>query len=441
MSRPALTAEHPELFPDVFVTPEVEPLGGVIKQRDEDFLVEEIPQYDPCGEGEHIYLLVEKRGLSTSEMVDVIRRHFRVRESAIGYAGMKDKHAITRQVVSIHVPGRKLEDFPELRHERVGVLWTDMHTNKLRLGHLRGNRFSIRIRDVEATSVVRAHEVVRLLGSRGVPNIFGVQRFGVQMNNHELGRLLLLGDDQGLLDVFLGPIADQTIAAVDQNAEGRALYVRGEFAEALRHFQPQMRNERTALRALAEGAGPPEAVRAVHPVQLRFWVSAFQSALFNMVVTRRLQEGSFDKLLPGDVATKLRNNAQFDIDEETLADPETARRLESFEISPSGPIWGPKTKLASGDVGTMERAVLARTGVTVEAITDAAGEHGISIPGTRRAMRIPLTDPEIEGGVDDHGHYVRVAFELPPGSFATVVMREIMKTPMTQPADGDASES
>ncbi|MEO1130105.1 MAG: tRNA pseudouridine(13) synthase TruD, partial [Planctomycetota bacterium] len=221
----------------------------------------------------------------------------------------------------------------------------------------------------------------------------------------------------------------------------RALYAAGDFQGALRSFRGQMRNERTALRALAEGAGASEAVRAVHPVQLRFWVSAFQSALFNMVVTRRLQEGSFDTLLPGDVATKLRNNAQFDVDEETLADPETARRLETFEISPSGPLWGPKTKPASGDVAAMERTVLARTGVTVDAIADASGEHGISIPGTRRAMRIPLTDPEIEGGVDDHGHYVRVAFELPPGSFATVVMREIMKSPMTQPTDGNASDA
>ena len=88
-----------------FITPDIPGTGGVIKERPEDFLVEEVPAYTPCGEGEHIYLFVEKRNLPTMNMVRILARHFGVKRQQVGTAGLKDRLAVTRQMVSIHAPG------------------------------------------------------------------------------------------------------------------------------------------------------------------------------------------------------------------------------------------------------------------------------------------------------------------------------------------------
>lgn len=96
-------------------------------------------------------------------MLHILATHFGVQRRDIGFAGLKDKHAITRQVVSIHAPGRKPEDFPSLRDDRIEILWTDLHANKLRRGHLAANRFSIRIRDVKPTDVLRAAKSLAIL--------------------------------------------------------------------------------------------------------------------------------------------------------------------------------------------------------------------------------------------------------------------------------------
>lgn len=405
------------------VTSDLSPVAGSLKQHEEDFLVDEQPLYQPSGEGEHLYLLVEKQGMSTSEMVRVVARHFGVSERAIGFAGMKDKHAITRQVVSVHTPGKTDADFPMLEHPRVRILWTDLHTNKLRVGHLRANRFSIRLRDTEPIRVVQVKKTLDALARRGVPNFYGEQRFGARLNNHELGQLLLMRRYRELLDRFLGP-DDATGLFPDD--EGRAHYASGAYKSALHFTHEGMRNERAALRALAEGADAEEAVFAVPRLQRRFWISAFQSALFNRFVADRVQGGLFDVLRDGDVACRVPSGRPFLIDRETAEDPETARRLASFELSCAGPMFGPKMLRADHLTSAYEHALLAGTGVSMEDIAEFDDEQG-GAPGTRRAIRVPLTDPEVEGGVDEHGGYIRVAFELPPGSFATVVVREITK--------------
>ncbi|HVZ95198.1 MAG TPA: tRNA pseudouridine(13) synthase TruD, partial [Phycisphaerales bacterium] len=211
-----------------YATADLPGIGGVIKQRPSDFLVEEIPAYQPSGEGEHVYLFVEKEELSTTEMARIVARHFGVPVGAIGFAGMKDKHAVTRQVVSVHTPGRKPEDFPMLHEPRVRVLWTDLHANKLRLGHLRANRFSIKVRGVRAMNVVQAKRVLDALHTIGVPNFAGEQRFGYRANNHELGRLLLLADEKGFLDELLGPDPRHP----DVNPQMREAYARGDYRKA-----------------------------------------------------------------------------------------------------------------------------------------------------------------------------------------------------------------
>ncbi|MEM1422541.1 MAG: tRNA pseudouridine(13) synthase TruD [Planctomycetota bacterium] len=431
MSRGPCFEDPVALGDEHYVTRGLPPVAGVLKRFDEDFLVDEQPLYQPSGEGEHIYLLVEKQGLSTSEMVRIVADHFRVRESDVGFAGMKDKHAITRQVVSVHTPGKTDEDFPMLEHPSVRVLWADLHTNKLRVGHLRANRFSVRLRDADPHGVVTVKRALDTLARTGVPNYYGEQRFGARLNNHELGMLLLTRRYKELLDAFLGPDAQ---ADRFNDREGRELYAKGDYDGALACTHEGMRNERAALKALAKGADHEDAVFHVPRLQRRFWISAFQSWLFNRFVADRVASGTFDTLREGDVACRVPSGRPFLIDRATAEDPETKGRLDAFELSCAGPMFGAKMQPASHECAAYESALLASTGVTIEDIAEFDEEQG-GAAGTRRAVRVPLTDPEVEGGVDEHGGYIRVAFELPPGSFATVVVREITKA---HPAPGAA---
>lgn len=415
--------ETTHVSPRRYLTGEIAGIGGVIRQRPEDFLVEEIPLYDPCGEGEHIYMLVEKREMSTLQLVQIVAAHFGVRRDAVGYAGLKDKHAITRQVISVHVPGSKPEDFPSFTHPRIGVVWTDLHTNKLRRGHLRGNRFSIRVRGVPATAALPADRVLRSLATHGVPNRLGEQRFGHYQNNHLIGRAIILGDWPGALDELLGTRP----GAEDSSSAARAAYSAGRFEEALRLTSPSNRAETIALSHLANGRTAEQAVRAIDRNAVEFFVNGFQSAVFNALLDERLERGELAKLSPGDVAFKHDNHAMFAVDEATAAAADTSERLRSLAISPTGAMWGPAMMRAGGRVDESEVAALARAGVTLEQLHSSVAVQRGLVEGTRRAFRVPVIDPQVEGGVDEHGSYVRCAFELPRGAFATVVLREIMK--------------
>jgi tRNA pseudouridine13 synthase len=435
MSEPSRTPAFPgdpsaHVAPARFLTEGVPGTGGVIKQRPEDFLVDEMPLYQPCGSGEHLYMLVQKRELSTFDAVDIIARHFGVRRDAVGFAGLKDKHAITRQVFSVHVPGKTPEDFPMLRHERLGVMWVDRHANKLRRGHLKGNRFSIRIREVSPGAVVHAARTLRELKAKGVPNRVGEQRFGLLGNNHLVGSAILRGDFQRACDLLLGPDP----AHPEVNPEARAHYAAGRFAEALDALPRNARAERAALARLSHGALPRNAIMAIDENALAFFVSAAQSAVFNATLDGRLKAGTFGMLGAGDVAMKLDNRATFLVDESAAANPETAARLERFEISPTGPFWGPEMRRAEGDIDRLELETLASFGLTPETFGLAPGRVSRLVEGERRPLRVPLIDPEIEAGVDEHGAYIRCAFELPRGCFATVVMREVIK-PRTELED------
>lgn len=410
-------------MPAVYLTGDVAPVGGVIKARPEDFLVEEQPLYQPTGEGEHLYLFIEKRDLSTAGMIGIVARHFSVRERDVGYAGLKDRAAITRQLVSVHTPGKGPADFPSLEHEKLKVLWVDRHANKLRQGHLAGNRFIVRIRDVNPTDAIRAHKVIAKLEKTGVPNRFGEQRFGFLGVNHLVGAALVRGDAKRALDLMLGP----SDGAPEHQRAAREAYTRGEFTAALEGTSRSALLERRLLVALERGDRPEQAIRRIDPMQRRFFVTALQSAAFNGVLDRRLVAGTFDRLGLGDVAFKHDNRACFVVDEAAAADATLLPRLEAMQISPSGPMWGPEMLRARGEVDAVELECLAATGVSLEELGAFADRTGDSVNGARRPLRVPITDADVEGGRDEQGTFIRVAFDLPRGAFATVVLREIMK--------------
>ncbi|MEZ6210675.1 MAG: tRNA pseudouridine(13) synthase TruD [Phycisphaerales bacterium] len=422
-------------LPGHFVTRDLPGVGGRLRARDEDFLVDEMPLYQPSGEGDFIYLFIEKQRLSTMDAVRVLADHFEVPESAVSFAGMKDKYAITRQHFSIEAKGRDIASIPSIRDERLRVLWADRHTNRLKLGHLKGNRFSIRIRDVAPTDVIRANRVIQQLRVRGVPNYFGEQRFGSRLNNHILAIHDIKNEPRALLDALLLPNPETP----DRSDPARDRYAQADYEGALRNLSPTAVAEREALRALARGASAQQAVRSISKMQRRFWFTALQSAIFNRVLDRRIESNTLTSLQEGDLAMKHDNGACFKVDAATATDPDTLARLESLAISPSGPMWGRKMTRPRARALEDETAPLADFAITTEEICEGARHLGKLALGKRRALRVPLTDPEIEGGADEFGPFIRCAFDLPAGSFATVVMREIMKN--TAPLDHDEPDT
>ena len=193
-------SDKPALF-----TAEIPGTGGVIKTRDEDFVVEELPLYEASGAGSHTYGLIEKQGLTTREALSRIGRALDIQSRNIGSAGLKDARAVTRQWISLeHVGPERLEklDVPGVR-----ILKVTRHTNKLKPGHLAGNRFVVRLRHLampveQAASTAR--DVLAILTQKGMPNYFGPQRFGNRNYNQLLGKAVIRNNADEFIDLFLG---------------------------------------------------------------------------------------------------------------------------------------------------------------------------------------------------------------------------------------------
>ncbi len=260
-------------------------IGGLSKDRAEDFAVEEISAYPPDGTGEFLFLWVEKTGLSAEQLVSHLARCLKIAHQDVGTAGMKDRQAVTRQMVS--VPARCQALVETFAHEQIRILEVHRHHNKLRTGHLRGNRFSILIRNVAVGALERALAIGARLAETGVPNFFGDQRFGRDAETLKLGLELL------------------------------------------------------------QGTKKPSAIpRARRKFLLRLALSAVQSALFNRALVDRMNGGLLHQVLVGDVMQVVASGGPFVVED---ADCDQAR-FNAGEIVVSGPIFGPKMKPPAGEV-------------------------------------------------------------------------------------------
>ena len=164
--------------------------SGTLKHLNEDFIVTELPLQRPCGEGEHLWLEIEKNGANTAFVAQQLAEAARVPDVNVGYAGLKDRYAITRQWFSVYLPKGETPDLTQLQHPEFKVLSQSRHMKKLRPGDLLGNRFRIVIRDVTGErDAIEAN--LEAVASQGVPNYFGAQRFGHGGGNVEQGRAML----------------------------------------------------------------------------------------------------------------------------------------------------------------------------------------------------------------------------------------------------------
>ena len=341
-----------EIYPP-FVSARIEGIGGVLKHSPDDFAVDEIPAYQPEGEGEHLIVRLTKRGITTREVQKELAQVYGVSERDVGYAGLKDKHALATQYFSVWLKNQNDPERAYALQERlpVRVHSTGRHRNKMKPGHLRGNTFSVRISGLSlspADAAARAREIAGVLERHGVPNIYGPQRFGTDGGNAQQGYELLRG-------------------------------------------------ERTVRKKWLR----------------RLLLSAYQSYLFNYYVLLRFRRGLYRSVVAGDIAQKYDTGGIFQVENEAAEQ----LRLEAGEICYTGPIFGKKMKPASGAAGELEEQTLEDNTVSREELCAA------KVSGSRR---MGIVIPRI--GIEEEEQGICLDFTLPKGAFATVVLREIMKT-------------
>lgn len=332
-----------------YITEGLEGTGGKVREKTGHFMVEEIPLYQPSGEGQHLYVNITKEGLATRDVQLELAKLFGLPAHGVGAAGLKDKNAITTQTFSVLLKGVTEEEAKEkLKGLPVKVNWSRLHGNKLRRGHLLGNRFIITITDVGPGSLEKAEAVCRRLKETGLPNYYGSQRFGSSGENWRKGLELI---------------------------QGRA------------------REQNRWLR--------------------KFLIASYQSHLCNTYLARRVEKGLFYTILKGDIAKKHDTGGLFLVED----DKEAQERFDRKEISFTAPMYGPGMRKAEGPSGELEEEVLEQSGVTLEQLGKA------KVEGTRRLGRLLVPDLEVKQSKEG----LVLTFSLPKGSFATTVLREIMK--------------
>lgn len=311
----------------------------------EDFRVDEIDAFEASGAGEHLLLTVEKRGMNTAFAARRIAQWAGVAESAIGYAGLKDRHAVTRQRFSVWLPKKASPDIAALGSEDLKVVASAWHSRKLPRGALAGNRFVLVLREVEGDrDGVDAR--LQAIAARGVPNYFGEQRFG---------------------------------------------HGGGNVAQALAMFAGKRvrREERSLL------------------------LSAARSEIFNAALAARVARGDWDAAADGDVFMLDGSQSVFGPVED---DEAIAARIAGFDIHPTGPMWGRGEPRTAGAIHALESAIAA----SHQALCD--GLEAAGMKQERRSLRLPVRELAWHWLGDDA---LELAFALPPGAYATVVMREL----------------
>ncbi len=161
-------------------------------QSPRDFIVQEVPLYEFSGEGEHLIVHIRKKDLTTWEMLEILAKYLDINPKDIGYAGLKDKHAMTTQYISILDRNIK-EKIEKFQHPKIKILDIKRHNNKIRVGHLKGNHFKIKLKKVLGVQKDKLDSTLKWIDNSGVPNYFGEQRFGIESRNFEDGKKIVEG--------------------------------------------------------------------------------------------------------------------------------------------------------------------------------------------------------------------------------------------------------
>ena len=348
------------------------PIDFHFRQNANDFVVKEIALYEFSGEGEHLVLYIRKKNLSTFEMVGVIAHYLGIKQKEIGYAGLKDKHALTYQYISL--PKKYEAQMERFEHPNIKILESTYHNNKIRMGHLKGNRFFIRVKKVSPTAAVKIQEALNTIERMGMPNFFGYQRFGNDGNNHIQGEKIAKGEKR------------------ERNPKLRKLLI----SAYQSHLFNLWLSKRIEVSKLVASFSVAELEPLLNLPRIELEKLKKQEHLF--------------KLLSGDIMQHYPYGRLFEFD----GDVEEAKRFIQRDIAPTGLLSGKRAKLASEYAWLIEK----------DFVEDVAAD------GQRRyAWVFP---EEIEGRYIEEEAWFEFNFSLPKGSYATVFLEEIAKKEIRQ---------
>lgn len=333
-----------------------------LRVRPEDFLVDEELAFGPDGDGEHCLLRVRKTDANTEWAARRLAALCNVPVKAVGYAGLKDRRAVTTQWFSVHLGPRPIPNWTPLQDDGIEVLECHRHRRKLRRGVLASNQFMLRLRAVDGDPDALSRRV-DLVARQGVPNYFGPQRFG--------------RDDGNLV-------------------RADALFRGSQACDPTPGQEPKRHRSRHANRHL-----------------VGLWLSAARSQLFNEVLALRVARDDWQTALPGERLQLLGSHSHFlaeQIDEELRA------RVDSGDVQPTGPLFGDGEPLTAGEVAALESGVAAAFPRWIEGLAAA------NLRQERRALGVLPEQLTMERPQSDQ---VILRFSLPPGSYATAMLREL----------------
>lgn len=318
--------------------------SGRIKVQNSDFRVDEIMQIQTSGEGEHLWMLIEKDGSNTDWVAQQLAKHAGLKSMAVSYAGMKDRHAVTTQWFSLHLPGMDDPDFSTLETDEFKILKMSRHDRKLKRGALSGNRFQIRITELNGDTEL-LKEKLQKIKSNGVPNYYGEQRFGREMGN---------------------------------------------LSKAEKMFNHELKKIKKQQRGL--------------------YLSSARSWIFNQILSKRIQQGNWLLPMLGEVYMLNGKSACF----VSESNNEELQRMLSKEINLTACMWGEGESMATAEVLALENTIANEFGNL------AQGLESTRLKQERRSMRLVPENMSWNIGTD----VLEMNFELPAGTFATMVLRE-----------------
>lgn len=374
-------------------------VGGVIKQKPEDFVVEELPLKKEPGD-RYTHVLAEKKNLETQDVVRKLSNKLSISPKKIGYAGNKDKRAVTRQWFSIQ--GVDPKDLVELNVSNIVFSEFTKSESPIKLGDLEGNKFAITIRDIDHSVNETSKMLKKTLDeaeSKKIPNFFGPQRFGgKRLVTHLVGEEVVKGNFEEAVKIYLtktyGEENDEAVEAREELKEEM------NFSEALNNFPEYLKYERQMLRALKNNGEDYLGALNKLPFGLRMlFVNAYQSWIYNLTLSRLLQD--------------YKNQGK--------------DKVDNFPVK----LVGFKTKLDSEKKSDkIIRGILDSEGVEPSDF-EVNKMNEVSAPGTVRSAFISNPGLKLKVVKEDEQSedksQATLNFVLKSGSYATVVMREIME--------------
>ena len=367
-------------------------LTGQLKTFAEDFKVEEINQTELSGEGEHLWCWVEKRGQNTDWVAGMLAKWAGTAKHNVGFAGQKDRQAVTKQWFSIQLPGKADPNPADLDIEGVHILNMQRHNKKIQRGELLGNRFELLLRNIKSTDQsLSIEEIKKELDSRlqtiqthGVPNYFGEQRFGRDGNNLVQGEKLLLSDSYA--------------------------------------------NDRRRKRGAKRDRGNQN--------QQSLYISALRSWMFNELLSQRIKQKNWDNVIPGDLL-QTANQDDFILADDTQNLADLQKKLESTELFITGGLFGDGHLPTALEAKTLEQAIIGKYQVWCDALSQNRVKqdrralklmpHNLVWGFEQESLGNDLHEDTIQNQQNQQSLNLKLSFALPAGSFATMVLREILK--------------